>query len=115
MLHEKGKVVSSFSFPTIPQHPIPGHALPPPKFFMQAAVSNRGRPVTASSQAHRNRGKPFLIVWSAPDNCPLATFGNTGSYLLPWCDYPTFQLVINHADPLRRCSTLYWQWFKANH
>ena len=115
MLHKKGKRVSSFSFPNFPQNPIPGYALPPPQMFMQKAVTNRGRPITASSQAHRNRGKPFSIVWNNHHKCPLATFGNTGSFLLPWMDYPTFQLVINHVDPLRHCSILYWQWFKANH
>ena len=114
MLHEKGDWVSTFSFPNNPQSPIPGRALPPPKIFMRAAVSKRGRPITASAQAHRNRGKPFSIVWSSPHNCPLATFGNTGSFLFPWMDYPTFQLVINHANPLRHCSTIYWQQFKSN-
>lgn len=114
MLHEKGKKVSSFSFPNSPQFPIPGHALPPPKIYMSLAVSNRGHPQTGSRERSRQRGKPFSIVWSSPDNCPLATFGNTGSYLLRWMDFITFQTVKNHGDPLRHTSTLLAQYNKTH-
>jgi len=114
MLHPKGQKVSSFSFPNSPQFPIPGRSLPPPKIFISLAVSNRGRPQTGSREASRKRGKPFSIVWSSPDNCPLATFGSTGSWLLPWMDWLTFQTVVNSADPLRITSTLLAQYNKTH-
>ena len=114
MLHEKGKKVSSFSFPNSPQFPIPGYSLPPPQICMSLAVSNRGRPQMGSREASRKRGKPFSIVWSSRNNCPLATFGDTGSYLLPWMNFLTFQMVKNSADPLRQTSTLMARYNKTH-
>ena len=114
MLHEHGQVLSSFSFPNNPQFPIPGHALPAPKLFMGAAVSNRGRPSTGSATTHRNRGKPFFIEWYEDYGAPIATFGDTGSFLLDWMDFPTFQKIINSPNPLRLCSTILWQRTKGH-
>ena len=106
MKHEKGKVVGSFTFPAFIQTQTPSCALPPPQPYMGKAVTNRGRPGKGTRLGEQRRGHPFSIEWSDPDRCPKVTFGKTGTYLLPWMGFLTFQRILESSNPLRECSHL---------
>jgi hypothetical protein len=113
MLHAKGQVVSSFSFPNCPQLPIPNRSLPPPQSFMGTAVGMRGKPNRGITSINNRRGHPFSITWSVGKGIAQGTFGLTGTYEIPWLTFAQFQLIVNSSNPLRTYALFYSQWYKG--
>jgi hypothetical protein len=89
------------------QFPLPKSPLPPLQIRYQKQPTERGKKNTGYVLAQAQRGKPFSGSWNVGLNYPFFTFGASGTYPRPDCNWQTFQRIVNAADPLRTYNMIF--------